>query len=458
MDVDTNQKKQLISKLETLAAEVLKLKNESVPRRPLVIEFCGSPKAGKSSCINSLELFLRRNGFRTRLLTERASVCPVNNKFDPYFNVWTVASALAELVEILSNHSKKYDVIIMDRGVFDGLCWFNFLKGRGNLDHDNFSSLESFLLMNRLKAVIDLIYIFTASAEVSLEREYANLLTEKTGSIMKPEVLNEFRNSIISTAYKYDAVYQRIEVYDTSEKPLNKVNYEVTNNILEILRDNIEEKVGYFNISNIDTGLDTTFSFSDANLKGINLEFDSRYKVEEESEFIQPIPILIIKEKNGNRAFVVRKNKKRTSEKSPESGKTLLYLGGHVRKEDMYHSKEKDLLSISKYALSREIKEEIGVDYHPSEDEVDPLCIWVRNNERSQKHLAICFVLNADLDLLKVNLDANEFVTTGNTKSGKIFDVTELAKNEKEFEDWSQLILKKLFNLDDDKKQFSLEM
>lgn len=452
MKLETKDKKHLIEKLENLASEVLKLKNQSVPRRPIVIEFCGSPKAGKSSCINSLELFLRRNGFRTRLLTERASVCPVKNKFDPYFNVWTVTSVLAELVEILSNHSKKYDVVIMDRGVFDGLCWFNFLRTRGNLDDDNFSSLESFLLMNKLKAVIDLIYIFTASAEVSLSREYANLLTEKTGSIMKPEVLDAFRESITSTAYKYDQVYQRIEVYDTSNKELNLVNYEVTNNILEILRENIEEKIGYFKTNEIDFDLGSTFSFSSAKLKDLNLNFDARHRVEDNDNFIQPIPILVIKEKQGNRAFVVRKNKKRTSKESPETGKTLLYLGGHIRKEDMYHSKEKDLLSISKYTLSREVKEEIGIDYHPSKNEINPLCLWVRNNNRSKKHLAICFVLTADLDLLKVNLDVNEFVTTGNTKSGKVFDVVELAKNENEFEDWSKLILAKLFDINHEKQ------
>jgi ribosome biogenesis GTPase A len=40
----------IIKNLEKLAAKVLELKNKSIPRRPIVIEFCGSPKSGKSSC------------------------------------------------------------------------------------------------------------------------------------------------------------------------------------------------------------------------------------------------------------------------------------------------------------------------------------------------------------------------------------------------------------------------
>ena len=58
MERDEEEILKIIKDLEQLAAKVLKLKNESIPRRPIIIEFCGSPKSGKSSCINSLNLFL----------------------------------------------------------------------------------------------------------------------------------------------------------------------------------------------------------------------------------------------------------------------------------------------------------------------------------------------------------------------------------------------------------------
>ena len=62
---DTKQKN--IAELERLAKEVLRLKSEREQRRPLLIEFCGSPKSGKSTTINSLNIFLKRNGFKTIL-------------------------------------------------------------------------------------------------------------------------------------------------------------------------------------------------------------------------------------------------------------------------------------------------------------------------------------------------------------------------------------------------------
>lgn len=60
-----------ITKLEEMAETLLKAKREVRPRRPIIIEFCGTPKAGKSSCISSLVIFLKRNGFRVKVLSER---------------------------------------------------------------------------------------------------------------------------------------------------------------------------------------------------------------------------------------------------------------------------------------------------------------------------------------------------------------------------------------------------
>jgi hypothetical protein len=81
-----------IAELEELAAQIIKLKKSVIPRRPIVIEFCGSPKAGKLSCISSLAMFLRRNGIRTIVFSERGAICPIRNKFDPSFNIWAGCS------------------------------------------------------------------------------------------------------------------------------------------------------------------------------------------------------------------------------------------------------------------------------------------------------------------------------------------------------------------------------
>lgn len=445
MKRDDKEIVKIIKNLERLAENVLKLKYESIPRRPIVIEFCGSPKSGKSSCINSLSLFLRRNKFRTKVLTERASVCPVTDKYDPNFNIWTACSAIAELVEVLSNHSKDFDVVVLDRGIFDALCWFNWLKRNDSLDQENFKSLETFLIMNKWRSVIDLIYVFTATPKVSLEREYASLLTRKPGSIMCDDALSSYKLCVEDVSKRYSDTFQGIEIYDTSDKSLNDVNHDITKSILEIIQNNIAEKIGYFPRAKLSGKLPETFHFSDAKLEDICLEYKIRNSVESDGGAVQPIPILVITNKERSKVLVVKKNKKTTSKDSPESDRLLVYLGGHTREEDSFGASDSSLLNISKLSLRREVKEETGINYIPPANESNPLCIWIRDNDRSKKHLAICYVMEVNFTRTKVRLDKNEFMSGGNTKSGMILDVDEILGREKELESWSKLILRDVF-------------
>lgn len=443
------ERDQKIAELEKLAKSVLEVKEDSIPRRPIVLEFCGSPKSGKSSCISSLELFLKRNNFRVKVLTERAGICPVKDKYDPNFNIWTACTAIAELSEVLSNNSKDYDVVMLDRGIFDALCWFNWLKERNSLDDVDFKGLETFLLMNKWRGGIDLVYVFTATPEESMKREYINLLTKKTGSIMREDILKSYRACVLGTVEKYSTKYQRIETFDTTDRGIDDVNYEVTKNTLEILRDNLVEKVGYINKSLINTELPEHFKLNDAKIKSIDLSYGFRDEIEDDNNVIQPIPILVITNKERNKIFVVKKIKKKKGikDRSPESDKLLLYLGGHSRQEDSFGKEDLSLYNITKQSLKREIREETGLNYIPPKQDDNPTCIWVRDNERSEKHMALVYIWEVNFSILKIKLDSNEFMVASNTKSGTVMTLSEIEKREKELENWSKMILKEHFNL-----------
>ena len=60
--------------------------------------------------------------------------------------------------------------------------------------------------------------------------------------------------------------------------------------------------------------------------------------------------------------------------------------------------------------------------------------------------MAICHVMEADFDTLKIKLDKNEFITSGYTKSGKVLDISELFEKYPELEEWSKTILKEIFS------------
>jgi len=427
-----------IRELENLAKKILELKKTALPRRPIVLEFCGTPKSGKTSCLSSLNLFLKRNGFATRLLTERADVCPIQDKFNPLFNIWTANSATAELAAIFTEFGKTLDVIICDRGAFDALCWFEWLLEHDHMKPGDYEAATHYLTTDKFRQMIDLVYLLTASPQVAMEREYAHLLTREHGSIMNPKVLKEINEAIERAEQKYAGEFRCVRTIDTSDLYQNDVSYQVTKDVLETLLGLIVEKVGYFqreDLKRFEGRKHWTYGEFDPPPR---LHYGPRDKIEGNLSVVQPVPVLVITNKVRDRILVVKKRFHRVGRGSPEKDKLLVYMGGHIRQEDNLHGPNETLLSVAATTLSREIQEELSLPLNVTDDE--PLCIWVKGNKRSQGHLAMAYLYEADFEHISFRLDSFEFVqTTGRSKSGRVLPVADLRPEE--MEDWSRIIL-----------------
>lgn len=451
-----SERKIIIKELQELAEKVLKLKTEHRQKRPIVIEFSGSPKAGKTSCINSLELFLKRNGFTVQIIQERASICPVSNKQSPMFNLWTSCMSLSGLIGILENKENNVDILILDRGIFDALCWFEWLVDNKMMEEEQRRVAESFFLMDEIVKSIDIVFAFKVQPNMSIEREYANLLTDKLGTIMNIKVLSEYLNAIENTISMKKKFFHKIFLIDTSNKNQDEVGQEVTTNTLNTLSDLLMEKIGYFDRTDkLSDLLSTNTVFSDNQLTKFlpELKFGLREKIESSTKYIQPIPIAIITNKLKNKVLVIKKNKNAVSSDSPERDRTLLYVGGHSRFEDETDVINKDFLSVCRIALKRELKEEIGISV--ALNEINPFYIYSPTSEKSKKHIAVCFEISIDEESTKLHLDSHELVLNkGRSKSGKFNLLTDL--DTIDLEDWSQIILDRCFGIHAYKPQISL--
>lgn len=428
-----------IKELENLAAKILDLKKTTRPRRPIVLEFCGTPKSGKTSCLSSLNLFLKRNGFATRLLTERADICPIQDKFNPMFNIWTSNSTIAELVATFTEHGKSLDVIICDRGIFDALCWFEWLLDHDHMKKVDYDTLTNYMTTPKLRSMIDLVCLLKASPEVAMKREYATLLTRKHGSVMNPSVLTEYNKAIDKTTTKYNERFRCVRTIDTSNLLQNDVSYQVTKDVLETLYDIIIEKVGYFNRKDLQK-FESQSYWNYSEFKTVpQIFYGPRDQVEENTSRVQPVPVLVITNKARDIVFVVKKKAQSLRYESPEKDKLLVYIGGHIRKEDNIEGHDENILSIASAALSREVQEELSISLSFKDN--NPLCIWVKTNKRSQAHMAMVYLYEEeDFDYLSYRLDEFEFIQkTGKSKSGRFTPIADLRA--KEMEDWSKIIL-----------------
>lgn len=445
-----------IDELEKLAAEVLTLKKQHRQRRPIVLEFCGSPKAGKTSCINSLNIFLKRNGFKTYILNEQARFSPISDKHNPIFNVWTCTSAINEINEKMdkAQHGEEIDIIISDRGIFDALCWFKWLKSQNHMSEKEYKTLTEFATLYRWQKNIDLVYVFTVSPDESIEREYANLLTKKRGSIMRENVLEQYLNSVKETIKEYEDKFRVVHQIDTTEMQQNDVGYEVTLKTLEVLKNMLIEKIGFLP----KTALSLNKGFN--NIKDIELslnmyEFKNRDIVEKDLSLIQPIPIVVITTPKRDKLLCIKKTKKSTTKESPEYGKLLFYAGGHTRLEDETITTKGNLIETSKNTLEREIFEELGVSIS-LENQETPFCLYTPDfSEKSKQHIAIGWIISLPEET-KFNLDSYEIIQKkGTSKSGTFLSFSEIENQFREnkqlrLESWSKEIILKYF-----KNQFS---
>lgn len=444
-----NERKVIISELQKLADSVLNLKKTRRQKRPIIIEFSGSPKSGKTSCINSLGVFLKRNDFKVEIIQERASVCPVSDKRSPMFNIWTACASVSELIAVLEREEVNCDVLLLDRGIFDAFCWFKWLLSKGVMEDDQKKAIESFLLIDSFVNKIDIVFAFCATPEVSIEREYANLLTEKPGSIMNEEVLSEYLCSVKETIKEKKQYFHKIFEIDTSSKNQDEVGKEVTDITLNCLQDMLMERIGYFKLTNdmrCKLLSSRILNLKDFENEFADMHFDLRDKVEGSNDFIQPIPIAVITDLKRKNILSIKKSPKAVLEDSPEKDKILLYVGGHPRYEDSTDSQSKNFLTICRYTLRREVKEEIGV--HLAFGEIEPFLIYTPDSDKSKKHLAICFLIQRDIESLKLRLDPQELIQNkGVSKSGRFQEVKSLSKFKGDLEPWSIEILKHCFDV-----------
>jgi predicted NUDIX family phosphoesterase len=286
---------------------------------------------------------------------------------------------------------------------------------------------------------MDILYIFKVDPETSLKREHANLLTKKHGRIMQPEVLQQFNLAIHNCVELYKIHFgKKLRIIDTGGKSQEEVSFEVTSDILKLLNDMIKERIGYFDRTLLD-------DVGEVFLPDIILDrlrqfsYGERAMIESDAGNVQPVPVAVITDRECEHIVVAKKLAAATPEGSPEREKTLIYFGGHIREEDEGNQMgPAGLASVANAALTRELKEELDVDFVG--DEKPSFCIWDRSNLRSAKHVAFVYHVKVDRQSLRIVADRKEFAE----KEARMMRIDDLRASHPNFERWSEVILKRI--------------
>jgi predicted NUDIX family phosphoesterase len=428
-------------------------------RKPIVLEFAGVPKAGKTTTLNALQAFLKRCGFRVEIVVERASVCPILDKKHANFNVWTACTTLAHILEKTQNPPRPEDphVLILDRGLFDSICWLTLMERLERIRPQDRELIERFLRLDDWRKRISAVFVMIVSPTDALTREKGLLPVEGgKGSIMNQDVLNQMLNTTKEAAERMKSDF-RIFNIDTSSGQLKngaKKTAEVVADLaLNVIEEHLREDI--FSLPKAEVtklfGAKRCLSIAEARalVAAFNMtgNFAPREQVETDKTRVQALPVVVIRNKSGD---VLRLRRKERLEDSPLHEKLVVWAGGHVRKEDQINGD-----CLIQCAL-REVQEELRLSINAQELSLQG-AIYSELGERSAQHVAIVYEWKAATDEVAVVLSSAEFFERrGTSLSGSFVPLKDLAldvdkEEERErrvTEEWSVEIVREILAKD----------
>jgi len=386
----------------------------SEKRRPFIIEFAGTPKSGKTTTISAIYQFLKRNGVVVRTFQERASVAPLVDKGTAFFNTWVTCATLNGIIEALED--EKLDVLILDRGLLDGLVWIDWQEKTHRVSRAEAKGFRSFVLTPRWRGLVDLVFVMHCDPKTSLEREHAKQITLRHGAIMNGATLAQLRRHYLEAAKRYKHDFKCINVINNSGGPEMKMVAGVAKHILEWLGRFTDEEVlcvprrsleGQIRLSEKKVVTPNWGAISRlVNRRGTYVK---RSIAELSDELLQVVPVCLIR--NGDRFLTNVRY---------EPGESLHdalgnWAGGHVRKQDLDHARSKWASVLA--GLRRELHEELSLEDLPR---LEPIgIVHTSTNERAARHIGIVFqVIFSDpaniaaFDNKTIRERPNRYVTT----------------------------------------------
>ena len=186
--------------------------------RPVFVEFAGTPKSGKSTCIDIATHFFRRLDYNVLAPAEGASRrTPYYLKDDwVAFNTWSASYALMHVLEGRYG-SDKYHLAILDRGLFDALGWFQLLTMQAKITKKIRDQVQDFLLIDTWRSNIDAVLLFTTDPETALVREVEDKIIKDAGSAMNQRVLEQLNDAYEQVRQEHSDAFARFKIIDTSQ-------------------------------------------------------------------------------------------------------------------------------------------------------------------------------------------------------------------------------------------------
>jgi len=246
--------KDLLDRLRELHILKYKVKEEGC-LTPFVIELLGTPRTGKTTIINNVLDFFKKGGFKVSYFKElvTSEFYDTINHLPLYDrNLAIIEEIVKQLKSVRSNDfesewqdqklktriktdvdtgvfDKTGDIIVFDRGIYDRLIWFRRLLNKGEISKKQYDEI-----VNRYSEYLDLVdclLCYTASADVSLKRDYVSSLALEQRSFMTKQNIDTYNQAMQGLID--DNIIRNHHLIDTNDKSINESAIETAQYILQ---------------------------------------------------------------------------------------------------------------------------------------------------------------------------------------------------------------------------------
>lgn len=156
------------------------------------LELAGLPAAGKTTTAALISERVSDLGLRCAVVPEAAARSPISHlKRNWRFNAWTLCQAVTSVLEHYG--AREHDVVVLDRGLVDALCWIRWFRTRSAIDLSTANTLEAFARVSAWFQVPTVVAVLRARFETALSRRGGS------GRIVNAQTFKELQLAYQST-------------------------------------------------------------------------------------------------------------------------------------------------------------------------------------------------------------------------------------------------------------------
>lgn len=225
-----NERKENIRKLHSLHGPL---------EKPVVVTISGTPRSGKTTCIDNLFEFFKKADFKTICLEEPAGLVYSTLKSKEEKTellkdrIGFVERQLKIGEESILNSLSGNEILLCDRGVLDTYIWYDMYYKFGMMDKERYhifleSLKNSFPYFNSF-------YILYANSLTSMYRDYQNSLSIEPRSTMNEEIVQKYNSSLIRMIPTFKKTIDAVKFINTSEYAKMDASIIVANDLVDTI-------------------------------------------------------------------------------------------------------------------------------------------------------------------------------------------------------------------------------